>query len=189
MKKSDDNNNSLAYGFTLVEVLVSFGIILALGSIMLATFVTTSRMTTKVNNLVSIRQNGNAAMTQIEKMLQYAEHFEGAGTSAGAWVTSCVGAMPTFKHIRVRSFDGGTIQVSCMQAATTIASNSASLIDATNFSVPFATCSFSCTQPDLDTPPTIGISFIIQKRIANTFLEDPTPLPFTTSVTIRNKRL
>ncbi len=178
-------------GFTLLELLISLTILLSIGSIVFSVLFVSIRSTTKINNMQLIRQSGNDIVAQLSRMIQFSQQFNGVSTTGGVYTTACQvpnssgGSLQQYKYLQITSFDNGITTLSCSSGTpATIASNSASLVD-TNLYV-ISNCNFTCTQVTANSPQTIGITFTISKKTTNNFIEDPAPLPFSTSVTLRN---
>ncbi len=175
-------------GFTIIELLISLLILTTVTGTLVGVFVVSLRSTKKISNIQLIRQNGNYAVNQMKKMIQYAEFFNGISTDNVSYTKTCdsptAPSLTQYKYVKVTALDGGQTTFSCSGSPQTIASNSASLIDTSVFFM--SACSFTCIQAATDTPYTIGISFTIDKINRTSFLEDPTPLIFQSSVTLRN---
>lgn len=74
MKTFFINRKHLVRGFTLIELLVSMMILMLLGSIILVIFFSALRGTGKSQSLISLRQNGNFALSQMTKNLRQAKN-------------------------------------------------------------------------------------------------------------------
>jgi prepilin-type N-terminal cleavage/methylation domain-containing protein len=176
-------------GFTLLELLISMTILLTVGSLVFSVLIISIRSTTKVNNTQLVRQNGNDVITQLSRMVQFSQSFNGVSTDGTTYTTACQapiagGKLQTYEYVQITNFDDGVTTFSCSANPSTIASNSASLIDTNNYTI--SSCKFTCTQVTPESPQTIGISFTLGKKNATSFLDNPTPIEFTTSVTLRN---
>ena len=181
---------SILHGFTLLELLISMTLLLTIGTLVLSVLIVSVRSTAKINNIQLIRQNGSSVLTQMSRMIQFSQHFNGVSTDGVNYLTSCQlpsagsGALLEFTSVQFTAFDNGVTTFSCSSPQETIASNSASLFDTNTYVV--SSCKFTCTQPAENAPQTIGISFALGKKIVTNFLDDPAPIQFTTSVTLRN---
>lgn len=178
-------------GFTLIELLVSLFILSAIGSLVIGIIWVSLRNSVKLNNMNLIRQNGNYAMLQMTKMLQFASRFQGVSTDGSTFTTNCqdpnVTPLQSYNYIRYATASDDVVTLSCMQSPSTIASNSASLLDTSTFSV--VSCGFTCIQVVTEGPYAIGIRFIVQKNISGNLFDEPAPLLFQTTVTLRNSSL
>lgn len=164
-------------GFTLVELLLAIAIFSVIGTVSLSILFMTLRAGKKSDLLIVLKQNGNAAMSQVVKNIRYAKSLD--------IPTSCVTPV-TVSQITLTSIaDNGSTEFACTSTApNTIASNGASLIDT---SVAVVTdCSFTCTQPTQNDPPTINFIFKLSSRNATGLVETQASIPFQTSVTMRN---
>lgn len=165
---------SINLGFTLVELLLAFGIIAVIGTIVLSILFLTLRVSKKSDVLIGLKQSGNTAMSQIVKQIRYAKSLDSP--------TSCI--TPKIGDITITSsLDNAQTTFSCSVPSATISSNSASLVDTSSVAV--TNCSFTCTQTTLNDPPTIGIKFTLSNAGSGPF-ETTGSVPFQTSVTMRN---
>jgi len=172
------NLKSKILGFTLIELLVVIGILVATGTIMLSILFVTLRTSKKSDLLVTMKQNGNSALSQIVKSIRYAKSLDSP--------TSCVPQITNLTSIAITSYlDNAQTTFSCVAGPpSTIASNGASLLD-TN-SVAVSSCSFTCSQPTLNDSPTINFIFTLSSKNATSLVESTGTIPFQTSVTMRN---
>ncbi len=182
-------------GYTLVELLAVMAIVVVVGVIVAGILISSLRGGSKSNVLDSVRQNGNDAITQMSKMIIYAQNFNGVSTDGVFYKTNCTQAIPpspsptpapiAYQYIKITSFDSGQTIFSCN--GSTIASNGASLIDTS--AVSLVLCSFTCTQTNFGQAPTIGINLTLSDNNPGNFAEKKASVPFQTSVTIRNRNL
>jgi prepilin-type N-terminal cleavage/methylation domain-containing protein len=181
--------NSLR-GFTLIELLVALLILTTIGSLVLSVFIVSLRSSTKVQNLQLIRQNGNFTLIQMTKSIRFAAQFDGVSTDGTNFITSCelpttnINSLTSYKYIRFTAYDGGVTTYACAGTPQTIASNSATMVNTDLFTV--SSCSFYCTQANVTSSQSIGIRFTLSKNNPLLLVEDPSPVQFQTSVTIRN---
>jgi len=162
-------------GFTLIELLVVAGVFVSVSTIILSIFVISLRGSRKSELLLTMKQNGNFAMSQMVKQIRYAKSID---TPA-----SCVPSVSQ-SSITITSLDNGQTTFSCQVSPSTLASNSAALMDTNQVKV--TACSFVCSQPTAVEPPTITISFTLLPKNVSTLSENTGSIPFTTSVTMRN---
>ncbi len=184
-------------GYTLVELLAVITIIVVVGVIVAGILVSSLRGGSKSNVLDNVRQNGNYAITQMSKMILYAQNFNGVSADNTFYTTDCTQVIPSspspaptpspkvYSYIKITSFDGGQTIFSCN--GSTIASNGASLVDTATVSL--VSCTFSCIQDNFGQAPTIGISFTLSQNTGSAFAEKQATIPFNTSITIRNNNL
>lgn len=206
MKKILKNKN----GYTLVELLVAMILLITVGSIMAAIIVVSLRGSNRSTNVNDIRQEGNFALSQMTKMITYAQGFEGISdgttdvdTGDLVYTKNCTLNLTThkYKYLRISSFDQGKTTFVCNDDPTgnLIASYGGSLtkwprqngdttlfvqyLNAAKYTV--SACSFTCLQENSSVTPTIGISFTAQKLDA-TLVENKVTLDFDTTVGFRN---
>jgi prepilin-type N-terminal cleavage/methylation domain-containing protein len=164
-------------GFTLIEVLAAMAVFVTVSGVILSILFVSLRGSRKSDVIVSARQNGDVAMSQMVRMIRYAKSLDSP--------TSCVPSSSSLTSITITSSDDNQTVFSCpVNSGDGIASNSASLVDTTAVSV--SACSFSCSQPSLNDPPTITIGFTLAALGGGNLVEGKTTLPFQTSVTMRN---
>jgi len=176
-------------GFTLVELLAVIMVIGVVGGIVGSILISSLVGTNKTNNLENVRQVGNFVLLQLSNEIEFSRNFYGVSTDGINYVTDCttpaISPTPTpvpYSYAKIMSDDGGTIVFSC--AASTISSNSASLLDTA--SVKTDSCFFTCSQDNFVLPPTVGISFTLSQAKEGNFIENKTSVSFSTSVTLRN---
>lgn len=206
MKKIFNENR----GYTLVELLVAMILLITVGSIMAAIIVISLRGSNRSTNVNDIRQEGNFALSQMTKMITYAQGFEGISDGATdletgdlIYTKNCTLNPQTYKYkyLKISSFDQGKTTFVCNDDPTgnLIASYGASLTkwpisvgDNTSFVQYFnaakytvSACYFTCLQENSSVTPTIGISFTVQKP-DTTIVENKVSLDFNTTVGFRN---
>lgn len=159
-------------GFTLVEILVVIGllaIVVALGSNM---FFTTLRGSTKSKTLTIVKQNGDYALSVMERLIRDSEK-----------VILCEAGM---NELKVKRLDGSEIEFTCEGEGTAdslIASNSANL---TSSEVKVDSCSFDCFSQGDFYPQVVSIDFTLSQAVETTRLEEQAAVNFRTTVTTRN---
>ena len=102
-------------GFTLIELLVAIAIISGLGIMIAQAFFTTTRSNTKVERLTDVKQNGDYALSIMERMVRNARVLTATCTGSGLTPVSSVA---------IESPDGGTTTFQCLldESVTRIAS-------------------------------------------------------------------
>lgn len=165
-------------GFTLVELLAVVAVLGVVGSILFSVLFTTLRGSNRSDSLGLVSRNGNTALSQISKMIQFAKSLEVPTT---CYINDTETSVAT-DSVKIRNFDNNITEFSCVN--NTISSNSASLLDTTQ--VRTTSCSFTCTQGTAYDTPTITISFTVAKVGENLLFENSATLPFETTVSLRN---
>jgi prepilin-type N-terminal cleavage/methylation domain-containing protein len=175
MRKKTKNKQST--GFTLLEVLISIGVFAAISSIIVTVLFISFRASKKSEVVVSLKQNGDSVLSQIVKSIRYAQSLDNP--------VSCTTPV-TRSSITITSIlDNAQTTFSCpVGAATSISSNSAALLDSSIVAV--SACSFTCSQPTINDPPTITVEFTLSARNTTNFVETTGAIPFQTAVTLRN---
>lgn len=198
--------NQSQHGFTLIEILVTMTVLLAVGSILISILISSLRGTNKVNSIDNVRRNGNYALEQMGKMIRYSQSFDGVSDDPnGVFTTKCtppvVAVTPTptpsvYHYVKITGFDGGKTTLSCLSAgdpggpkiASTSAAGTVDFIDTISASstVEIDSCSITCTQSTVVSPPTVTIQFSLSNKTSSELLENQASVPFQTSVTVRN---
>lgn len=183
-------------GFTLVELLASIIILVAVGSIVAGIITASLRGTNKTNLIENIRENGNYTISQIARTIEYAQVFNGLSNDGIGYTTICpFSASPTppptpppppqYKFIKVTPPNSDPIVYSCATPLT-ITANDASLIDTS--SIALTDCVIACAQSRATDIPIIKISFKLGPKTPTGIAENNSlsSILFETSVTIRN---
>ncbi len=206
MKKILNNRK----GYTLVELLAAMILLITVGSIMAGIIVVSLRGSNRSTNVNDIRQEGNYALSQMTKMITYAQSFDGISdgstdidTGDLVYTKDCT-VNPTthqYKFLKISTFDQGKTTFVCSTGAEGdfIASYGASLktwpliVGDNTPSVQYfnedkytvTACYFTCIQENSSVTPTVGISFSVQKP-DTTIVENKVSLDFDTTVGFRN---
>jgi len=191
-------NVKFSKGFTLVEMLASVIVLVAIGAIVTGMISSSLRGVNKTGTIENIRQNGNYVLNQISKDIAYAQSLDGTNTGFNTYTdpnnairhyTSCPPSPPAFTKIIVRSANNILTEYNCGGSTPSdsvlTTNNGTSLIDAV--SVSLMNCSFSCTQASSGVP-IIGISFTLGPSNLKSLPENnaQSSITFKTSVTMRN---
>jgi type II secretory pathway pseudopilin PulG len=140
-------------GYTLVELLAVIFILVAVGTIIASILTSVLRTSNKSANTENVRRNGNYAISQMSKMITYAQKLEGVSTDGIQYYTDCV-SLPTatkYKYLKIESFDGGITTFACANSQIASQSSSGSLdylVDPTMY----ASCYFNCSQESAAAP-------------------------------------
>jgi len=163
-------------GFTLLELITVIAVLSVIGGIVVSVIAITFRATRKADLLENARENGDTALSLMVKNIRYAKSLDAPTTA------QCI-ATTTTASIKVTSFlDNKQTTYSC--AGSTISSNSASLFDTNTLKV--SLCSFTCTQVNTLTPPTVSIKYTLSPVNPGVFTETKFTVPYQSSVTLRN---
>lgn len=170
-------------GFTMVEMVVTVGIIAIISAVVARVFFTSSTNSTKSDLLRSIKQNGDFALESMTRTIQNAKTI----TSA------CDGSLST--SLGVENSDQGVITFGCALdgTITRIASTSAVTQYLTSSTVTMGgtSCansglSFRCTSR-AGLPTKVQINFTLSQVGQATKGYEQASVPFQTTVTLRNR--
>jgi len=160
-------------GFTLIEMMIVvslLGIIAVVGS---GAFFSILRGSTKTKTLQMVKQNGDYAISVMERMIRNARAL--VSPTEDSTVTS----------IKIKNPDGKETTFSCGGPQATIASNGASLLSS---EVKVNNCNiFEVTvgQPEIR-PAVVKINFNLSPEVSSTRPEEQATVNFQTTVTLRN---
>lgn len=183
-------------GFTLVELLASIIVLIAVGSVISGIIASILRGSNKTNTIENIRQSGNYVLSQMSKDIEYALPFDGKNTglsnvaSPTLYDTNCAASLsptPTpitqYNYIAIESANNTITKYNC--SGSVLKKNGTDLIDST--SVSLTDCLMQCIQSRSTDIPVIKISFKIGPINQNKLVENSTPpILFETSVTMKN---
>jgi prepilin-type N-terminal cleavage/methylation domain-containing protein len=181
-------------GFTLVELLAVISVFVIVGMVTTGIFLSSFRATTKSDSLALLRQNGDFAMSQIEKQLRFATSLNGLSndtqippTTLNACTDLTGGSMTQYKQMQIANADGGTSTYSCTTGSGgNVASNSANFLDP-KVVTDVDACYFTCAKGTLYSAPVITFYLTLAQRYGNaSAAESHSTLNFQTSVTLRN---
>lgn len=175
-------------GLTLVELLISISIVVTSATIVVAIITASFRGASKTNTSEDLRTYGNTAMTQMAKIIQFADNFESGVIDdeniEGEVEYVCNTESSIYSEINIEN-DGVNEKLSCYEDASgniDLRINDQSVLDLKK--VKINDCYFTCSQKSDNNSPFIGISFEIQS-VNN--LEDQTgSIEFKKNVKIRN---
>lgn len=156
-------------GFTLIEIMVVIGVFGIIAAFTTNMFVSILRGSSKSQILAEVKQNGNYALSVMERMIRNARKIEVYDVSS----------------ITILNPDGGSTVFSC-DPGQKIASNSASLISE---QVLVGDCpNFIAVNEGISglNPDTVTITFTLQEAGAKTRPEDKARVDFQTTVSLRN---
>ena len=187
-------NSGREEGFTLVELLSSIIVLVAVGSVIAGIITSSLRGTNKTTTIENIRQNGNYTLAQMSKNIEYAQVFNGFSNDDTTYVTSCPFSLaPTpapvktiYNFIKVTPLNSSLITYNCASSTPlTITANGESMVDTNSISL--TECIIACIQTRATDIPIIKVSFKLGPKNPSGLVESSTPpILFETSVTIRN---
>lgn len=179
-------------GYTLIELLAVIIVLSAVGLVIGAIIIAAFRGTTKTNVVSELRQEGSNRLSELSKMVEFAQSFDGVSTDDISYSTDCIAEDPDapteYKYLKVTDFSNAQLTLSCATDPQTsslmIASNGASLI--TSDSIAVTDCYFTCTQDYLAEPPIIGLHFSLMKIAATGVSDQNYSVSFETNIVMRN---
>jgi len=161
-------------GFTLVEILAAVGILGIIAVIGSGMFFSILRGSTKTKTLQLVKQNGDYAISVMERMIRNARALI-SPTSDGQ-----------VNSITIQNPDGGTTTFSCEGVPATISSNSASLLSS-EVKVSSDCNIFEVTVGQAGIKPgAIKINFSLSQSRATARPEEQASVNFQTTVSLRN---
>lgn len=181
-------------GYTLIELLIGLTVILVVGSIVFAIFVSTLRGTNKSVSLEAIRQNGSSAINQITKAVRNSKSFDGVSLDGlSDFTVRCVmpnGPTPPFtqyKGVQVTTFEDTAETYRCpLETENAIFKNNEPITDSGVVIAPFESCYFTCVQVSATSVPSIGIHFLLINKNQTGSADFDSSEIFSTTVSPRN---
>lgn len=167
-------------GYTLIELIIVVTIAIILMVTSMALFYTTMIGGGKTASQEEVKQAGQYALTQMSYLL-----YNSRKLVVNAENIICANGMVSLgiqnQDFRTTVFRGETVS-----NMVRIASNSGNYLTPANMTVSLGP-TFSCQSNADGSPPTVSVSFTLQKGIVGTDRpRDIVSIPFQTSVTLRN---
>lgn len=169
-------------GFTLLDLLTTIVVLIAIGTIIGAILFSSLRGTNKTNTITNVRQNGNYAISLMSKAIRDGSRLDTP--------YPCVSPEPSYQSVTIVTATDDKTTFSCSLISGTISQkngsdNAASILDTNVVSIQSQSCYFTCNQTSSSDPPTIGINFTLTQK-GTPFYEKQASIAFQTSVTMRN---
>ncbi len=173
-------------GFTLLELLVSVTIIAGLSILIVQSFFTTTRSSTKTGLLTEIKQIGDFSLNRMASMIR----------DSASVTSTCAAAGTTATSISIKNQDGGITTFGCVEDSgiTRIASSSGIVDYLSSSNVTLG--GSSCTDGSMSLQFTCASTANVGTRVTIVFslFQKGTPIAlfergqasFQTTVTIRN---
>ncbi len=170
-------------GFTLIELLVVTAIILVIIGAVSNLFFSSLRGSTRTALMNEVKQNGDYALSIMERMIKNAVMISSAETY-------CDGTSKDY--ITISNPDSGQTTFQCPSGSEVqIASNSATTTGyLTSDKVRVTDCSFSCVKSGTTAGAIVKISFTVQQAVTTPGItlkpEENVSLKYETSIIVRN---
>lgn len=161
-------------GFSLIEMLVVVVIFAVVGTIVVQMFFSSLKGGSKSNVLAIVKQNGDYALTVMERMIRNSKKVE-----------YCPVVPPDTdrKTLVISDYNGILTTFSC--SSNRIASSSGQIYYLTSENVSVSCASlFDCSQ--FATDRKIGIEFTVSENVPGAKIEEKAQMGFKTTVTLRN---
>ncbi|RJQ24932.1 type II secretion system protein [Candidatus Parcubacteria bacterium] len=179
-------------GYTLIELLAVIIVLATVGLVIGAIIISAFRGTAKTNIVGELRQEGNNRLSELSKMVEFSQSFDGVSINGIDYNTNCIAEDPNnptqYKYLKMTDFTNAELILSCAidpdTNNPTIASNGASLI--TSDSILVTDCYFTCTQDYLAEPPIIGLYFDLMKIVGTGVSNQNYSASFETNIVMRN---
>lgn len=156
-------------GLTLIELLVSIGLLAIVGGIAAVIFFITIMNASKSDTVREVKQNGDYAISVMERMIRGARTID----------TPCLG---TSSSITIRSPDNQTTTF-LVNASDQVASNSTTLTN-NKVKVNPGGLTFTCTQSS-GKAPIVSISLSLSQAMASPKVAEMSSINFKTTVSLR----
>lgn len=174
-----NSKNSNQNGFSLVELIVVVGLTAILAITITAISMSSLLSSSRVRNLVKVKQTGDYALTQMQQLIRNAKT-----------IVECSDTGTTDDYIIITGQDGGVSTIQTELIATNeykIASVSGGIsryynseeIPANSFDL---TCTPTSTNPDL-----VKVTFTLSNNTQSSRVYDKSTVDFETSIEIRNQ--
>lgn len=186
----------LSKGFSLIELLVGISIIITATTIVLAIIVSSFRISSKNTSNEVVRQNGNNAMSQISRRIQFADSFVAVSNDSAfdsaqticeeppASVDGVEAPLTQYKYVRV-IYNEVSTTFACEE--NELRMNNESMTDSPNVSAPSSSCYFTCTQDSTAVAPVIGVNYDLQRGDGSGVSEKNAKMNFSTKIKMRNQ--
>lgn len=170
----------LRQGYTLVELVVVIGIVIVLLITSTSLFYTTLIGGSKTSSVEAVKQAGQYALNQMSYLVYSSRKLIPNNES----ITCGLGMVSL--GVQNQDLKNTILSSTSVSGFVRIASNSGQYLTPGNMTVSAGPV-FNCTQTSVDTPPTVQISFTLQKGVVGVDkARDIVSIPFQTQVTLRN---
>lgn len=132
-------------GLSLIEILIVISIFAVIGLLSTRSIFLTLRGARKSESQVKVRENLNFALAVVERQIRNAEDVNCTASTTSLTYTALEGVQSTF---------------ACISGADKYLASGAGRLTSTEITL--ASCSITCTQVDINKPPTVKISLVAE---------------------------
>lgn len=159
-------------GFTLVELMVVVVVVATVGTMVVNLFVINLRASAKSKALTNAKQNGDYALSVMERMIRNAQEVKSYCPAVGA----------TSSSLQIVNPDKGITNFDC--SGVQIASNSGIFLTSNQLAVKSGSCSFFCLKPQ-GKPAVVTVKFTLGQKSSYLGTELKAEVPFETTISTR----
>lgn len=179
-----NGNNMMNRGFTLIEIVITVGIVAIMSIVLTQVFISTLVTNTKNEVVREVKQNGDFVLDNMVRLLQNSRKV----------VTTCDLTGTTSSTLSILNPDGGTTTFECRSdsGVLRIASTSANVpayLSTSNVTLTGANCdaaiSFTCSAAP-DGTQSVKVSFTIAQKGSSPKSYEKDSSTFGTTITLRN---
>ena len=175
-------------GFSLIELLVAVAIIAGLGTILVQAFFTTTRSGIKVDKLTDVKQNGEYAMSVMERMIRNARSLTALCTSDGATAIPSVAIfnLDGYQTTFACTLDSGVTRIASVSSfGTEYLTSKAVTLGGTSCDAD--SLAFYCTSI-VQVPKSVKVTFQISQKGTSPDAFEKASTSFQTSIAVRSQQ-
>jgi prepilin-type N-terminal cleavage/methylation domain-containing protein len=172
-------------GFTLMETLVSLGVLAIIVLVTISTFLTVMVKQSKVEVVKAVESDGKYAMRLMLFMIRNCRDI--LENTAGQ---TCPGGATSMSSIKIQNPDDGETEFFCasghIASASAFPDGATEYYELTSSEVSLVDCNFSCTPGEFNKPDKVEIGFTLSQAGSSGRVEEEASLDFHSAVTTRN---
>ncbi len=179
-----DQTEHGSHGFTLLELLVSVGVVGLVSVVLSQTFFATTRTNTKTELLQDVKQNGDYAMDIIGRMIRNARSVTSLCSASGSTDILVTIVNPDYRFTTFSCvLDSGVTRIASVSASSTVYVTSSNLTLGSSCTT--AAFSATCTKPE-GQPAIVTVSYILSQKGTPQYLFERASVTFQSSFGLRN---